>query len=157
MKTRLLSFAVVLALLAGHAFAQTPATSAAHTKARHLLELTGAAKLGLQMMEGMLANFKGMAPDVPDEFWKDFRARVKPDDLVDMLAPIYEKHLTEEDLDALIKFYESPVGRRFIEKQPLILADSMKVGEQWGERLANDALAEMAKKGYGPKEPKEKE
>src|SRR4051794_13558331 len=120
---RLLLVSAALAPAVLPAEAQTtppPAPSAAtmHAKTRRLLELTGASKLGMQVIDEMMRNFKESLPNVPDEFWTSFRAKVKPDDLVDMVVPIYEKHLTEEDVDGLIAFFNSPVGRRFVEKQP---------------------------------------
>jgi hypothetical protein len=149
------SAALAPAVLPAAAQTQTtppaPSPTALHVKTKRLLELTGASKLGMQMIDGMMQNFKGALPNVPDEFWTTFRAKVKADDLVEMVIPIYEKHLTEEDVDGLIAFFSSPVGRRFVEKQPLILADSMKVGEAWGAKLADQVLSDLRAKGYESK------
>jgi uncharacterized protein len=154
MKTLRIAIALAAVAVSLSAQAQTAAAPATttHEKVRHLLQLTGAGELGTQMIDQMIVSFKQTMPDVPDEFWTGFRAKVKPSDMVDMLVPVYEKHLTEADLDALIAFYSSPVGRRFVEKQPLILADSMKIGQAWGERLAGEVVDELQKKGYGKKE-----
>lgn len=149
MKPRVLVL-VLLVCVSLSALAQTP-SSAQHAKVRKLLELTGAGKLGMQVIDGMMATWRQAIPDVPKEFWDSFRAKVKPDDLVNMLAPVYEKHISEADLDTLIAFFDSPAGRRYIEKQPFIVADSMKVGQEWGERLAQEVIAELTAKGYAPK------
>ena len=150
MKLRSMAVALLTLAVICTASAQTAAPDP-HAKVRRLLELTGAANLGLQMIDGMIDTFKGSAPNVPEEFWTNFRAKVKADSLIEMVIPVYEKHLTDEDLDALIAFYSSPAGRRFVEKQPLILADSMKIGEEWGEKMANEVIQELQKKGYGSK------
>jgi hypothetical protein len=134
----------VLTLAAVSALAQTPET-ATHAKAKRLLELTGAAKLAPQMLDGMIESFKSGAPDAPDEFWTSFRAKVKVEELIDMLVPIYEKYLTEADMDELIRFYTSPTGKRFVDKQPQILGDSMKAGQAWGARLADEVIQELQK------------
>jgi hypothetical protein len=64
--------------------------------------------------------------------------------LVDMLVPVYMRHFSEEDLDAAIAFHESPAGRRFIAAQPLVLQESMQLGEQWGLHLAEKTLRALA-------------
>jgi len=147
MRSRHIAVALLTALFLFTASAQTPPPPA-KSKVRKLLELSGAGALGVQMMDGMIENFKATMPGVPEEFWTSFRGKVKPDTLIDLVIPVYEKHLSEADLDALIEFYSSPAGRRFVEKQPLILADTMEAGRTWGENLAKDVIEELKKKGY---------
>jgi len=154
---RLLAFSALLSIVpatqgqTAPAAQAAPAAPALHAKVKKLLQLTGASSIGLQMIDGMMHNFKEGLPGVPDDFWTSFRAKIKGDDLVDMVVPVYEKHLTEEDVDGLIAFFSSPTGRRFVEKQPLILADTMKLGEAWGAKLAEEVLTELRAKGYEPK------
>src|SRR4028118_472615 len=128
--------------------ATTTATPTHQEKIRRLLALTGAGDLGVQMIDQMFGSFKEALPTVPDEFWGAFRAKIKPADMVAMIVPVYEKHLSEADVDALTVFFSSPAGRRFVQKQPLILADTMKIGGEWGERLASEVAAELKAKGY---------
>jgi uncharacterized protein len=149
---RLLSLVVFCAVAINVSGQTTPAPPDTHAKARRLLELTGAGKLGMQMLDGLIATWKETLPGVPTEFWDAFRAKVKADDLVEMLIPVYEKHLTSDDLDALIQFFSSPAGRRYVEKQSPILADSMKIGQAWGARLADEVMDELKKEGYSPKQ-----
>lgn len=149
MRLRLIAIALLLSLTAS--VSAQEAKPSHKEKVRHLLELTGAATLGLQMMDSMMDNFKQTMPDVPEEFWTGFRAKVKPEALLDLIVPVYEKHLAEADVDELIKFFSSPAGKRFVEKQPLILADTMQAGEAWGQNLAKEVLEELKKKGYGVK------
>jgi hypothetical protein len=155
---RLLVFAALVAIVPATQAQTTPAApatatpSAMHAKVKRLLELTGASNLGMQMIDGLIHNFKEGLPGVPDDFWTAFRAKIKADDMVEMIIPVYEKHLTEEDVDALIAFYSSPLGRRFVEKQPLILADTMKLGEAWGAKLADQVISDLHAKGYEMKD-----
>jgi uncharacterized protein len=147
MRIRLSAIVLVLSLLTASVSAQE-AKSSHNAKIRRLLELTGAASLGLQVIDSMIASFKESMPEIPDEFWAGFRAKIKPEGLIDLIVPVYEKHLAEADVDELIKFFSSPVGKRFVEKQPLILADTMQAGETWGQNLGKEVLEELKKKGY---------
>lgn len=131
-------------LMATPAFAQearseAAATAAKEKKVRTLLELSGASKQGRQVMDAMLAQFEQM-PDLPKGFIDEFKRIAKPSDLVELIVPVYSKHLTEVDLDALIEFYKSPVGRRFVAAQPEITRESMEAGRRWGEGVARQVI-----------------
>jgi len=43
-----------------------------------------------------------------------------------MFAEIYSEVFTEEELQGLIEFYKSPVGQKFLEKQPELAAATMQ-------------------------------
>ena len=124
-------------------------TSAVEDKAskeediRHLLDITGASKMGQQVMATMIANFKQTMPDAPANFWDQFAKEIDMDELTEKIIPIYDKHLSQEDIRAAIAFYESPAGRRMIASQPLILQESMAVGMEWGRELSQRAVEKI--------------
>ena len=49
------------------------------------------------------------------------------------MIPIYDKYFTHNDIRSLIRFYDSPIGRKFIKMQPYILTESMQAGTKWSE------------------------
>jgi hypothetical protein len=51
------------------------------------------------------------------------------DEILDAMIPIYQRHLTKSDLDAVIVFYSSPVGQRLLKEQPAMMAEGMKAGQ----------------------------
>ena len=57
-----------------------------------------------------------------------------------LTIPIYQKHLTQEDIAALNKFYDSPAGKKMIKVQPLIMQESMAVGQAWGQKIAQEVI-----------------
>lgn len=112
-------------------------------KVRRLMELTGAEDAGKQMLEMMTEQFAHM-PHIPKGFMEKFRELAERQSMVDMLVPVYMKHLNEEDLDAAIAFHESPAGKRFLAAQPQVMQEAKEVGEKWGVRLAEQTLRELA-------------
>ncbi len=114
-------------------------------KVRELLTLMRVSDMSVQMLDGMMAAMRGAMPQVNEEFWTAFRAEVKTDEFINLLVPIYASNFEEADLDGLIQFYRSPVGKRLVEKQPLILQQSMAVGQKWGEQLAERAMQQLNK------------
>lgn len=117
-------------------------------RVRYLIELSGGADMGVMVFENMMMSFRDTFPDVPGEFWDGMVDVVETDDLMDILVPIYRKHFTAEDVDGLIRFYESPLGRKLIERQPDMTRESMVAGEEWGGTIARKVIDMMAADGY---------
>lgn len=125
-----------LLLISTSAFAEP----ASKQSVQQLMRNTGAGNMGIQIMNQMLPSLKRMVPDAPEKFWTDFMAEVNADDMVNMVIPIYQKYLTEEDIRAMNKFYSSPTGRKLIRVQPSIMHESMMLGQQWGRGIAQKVL-----------------
>lgn len=119
-------------------------------RVRYLIELSGGADIGVMVLENMMMSFRDIFPDVPVEFWDRMvdAFEFEMDDLMDMLVPIYRKHFTAEDIAGLIRFYESPLGRKLIERQPDMVQESMSAGETWGERIGQEVVDRMIADGY---------
>ena len=85
---------------------------------------------------------------IPDEFWVDFEkeAQVSYKDLENQISEVYKKHFTSAEIKQLIAFYESPIGQKFVEKQPFILADSYQIGSEWGQKLGEKVALKLQEK-----------
>jgi uncharacterized protein len=47
-----------------------------------------------------------------------------------MLVPVYTRNLESSDIDEMIRFFRTPAGQHFLEKQPVIMQESMEVGQK---------------------------
>ncbi|RXG33090.1 DUF2059 domain-containing protein [Leeuwenhoekiella marinoflava] len=95
--------------------------------------------------------YKQQKPGVPDEVWGELESsfsKTSIDDLAEMLTPVYKKSLTQSDLQAIIGFYQTPIGQKFAEKTPAITQESMQVGQQWGMKLGQEVMSKLQEKGY---------
>lgn len=131
MKKLLLSVCLGSSLiLSSVAFSQT----ASDQSIKQLIVETGAAEMGTMVFDQLLGQLKSAgATDVQlAEVKKEFNV----DQLVDLLVPVYQKQFTEEDVKAFLEFYNSPAGKKLIEKQPMIMQESMVIGQQWGMGIA---------------------
>ncbi len=108
----------------------------------------GSFKMAVTQMIGM---FKQQKTNVPDSIWTDFEkefSKTSMDNLTEMLSPVYQKHMTENDLKKIIEFYQTPVGKKYAEKTPLIMQESMQVGQQWGMEMGQKFQEKLKEKGY---------
>jgi uncharacterized protein len=110
---------------------------------RKLLKITGSGELGTQVMSQMIGSMKKAMPNVPDKFWGDFMKEVRTDELVDLIVPVYDRNLAQDDVKELIRFYESPTGKKFVSVLPKITQESMVVGEKWGRELAERVIKKL--------------
>jgi hypothetical protein len=131
----------VLCLLALAPALQAQAGNTKEQDIRRLLVLTGSDKLAEQIMSQMMATLDADGSD--KKFWDDFRAEIDTEGLIRMTIPIYDKHLTHEEIKGLIAFYQTPLGAKLIEKLPAIAQDSMAAGMKWGQEIAMKAMARM--------------
>jgi uncharacterized protein len=137
---RLSLLALVLALLqVAPAAAQQPSTAEAAAKRqdiRKLMELTGAGNVGQQIAAQMIPMFKQGNPQVPQAFWDEAKKEFNSESMIELIIPIYDKHLTHEDVKGLIAFYQSPLGRKMTSVMPQIAQESLQAGQQWGMQVA---------------------
>ena len=67
---------------------------------------------------------------------------------IEFYEPIYSKYLSIEDLKELIKFYESPVGKRIVAANPAIVQETMSKSFALGQKIAGELVNELAAAGY---------
>jgi hypothetical protein len=67
--------------------------------------------------------------------------------LVDSLAPVYAARFSKAELDQLLAFYESPVGRHVAAEQPAIAQESQQLGLRWGARMGAAIAVDLANEG----------
>ena len=115
---------------------------------KELLVLTGSAQLGKQVASQMFDSFEKMYPQVPAEFWDEFKKEMKTDDLINLMVPIYKKYYTHDEIKDLIKFYKTPIGQKTISVMPSVTQDAMAAGQTWGQEIAMKVLEKMKEKGY---------
>jgi hypothetical protein len=112
---------------------------------RKLLKITGAGQMGMDAIDQMLVLQRQANPEIPEQFWIEFRKEISANGLTDLIIPSYEKYFTHEDIKDLIDFYESPVGRKMLENQPQLVAESKLAGQQWGSDVAQRVMARLEK------------
>ncbi|MDP4996687.1 MAG: DUF2059 domain-containing protein [Akkermansiaceae bacterium] len=59
------------------------------------------------------------------------------------LAKIYEKSFTNEEMEELLKFYETPVGKKSLQSTPQIMQESGVVFQKYAAKIQPEFQAEM--------------
>jgi uncharacterized protein len=127
-------------------FSQTDSTKVKDIK--RLLIVSGSANSAKVGIEGMINSMKGSSNQngLPDGFWDEFLKEVNYDELSEIYIPLYDKSYTHQEIIDMINFYESPTGKKMLEKMPSILLESMNLGREWGQKLGAKVYEKMKKK-----------
>lgn len=146
--------ALIAAFSAGLVVAEDAQKSnpAALTAARELVIASGSAKAFDTVMPTMMAQFEPlflkMAPghekdvkEIMTELTRQFSER--KGEMLESIAGIYSTKFSEADLKELAKFFSDGVGKRFIEKQPEVVQESMIAGQKWGESIGREIEDKM--------------
>lgn len=132
--------------------APAPAADAAASRreqlAMKLMEMTGAAQLGLQVMNSMITELQ-KNPKIPSALVERVKRNAKPEALTRLLIPIYTDNLTEGEMQAAIRFYETPEGQSMLRKMPAMMQQSMQAGQQWGMQLVEQSVRELREEEAG--------
>ena len=115
---------------------------------RKLLELSGSGKIGAQVGQNMIGLFKKKHAEVPEEFWTEVLNEFNSDAIIDMVIPIYDKYYTESEINELIVFYNSEIGKKMIATMPSVVQESMQAGQVWGKELAFKIVEKLKNKNY---------
>src|SRR5467141_2500326 len=120
---------------------------------RELMEVTGAKNLGQQLIEAGMEQFRSSVldsqPDNPrarqfvDAFVVRFQKHFDADSLNERVIPIYDKYLTAEDLQGLLDYYHSPLGKRMLKVLPEVTRESQAAGFALGQKAAQETMEEL--------------
>ena len=75
---------------------------------------------------------KQIEKEKPDEAQK-IRQRVKIDEIIERLLPIYDRNFSSEDLNAFIAFYGSAEGQKLIGTIPELMKESVQESVKYME------------------------
>jgi hypothetical protein len=120
-----------------------------------LLELMGLFEQAREQTNAMVAQLRRENPKVPEAFWSDFASRVAARDaLISLYAPVYLRHLSQDDVCALVSFYGTALGAHFLHASPEIQAAAREAAQAWAGKIAVELLgsaAEQSPAGNGPR------
>lgn len=74
-----------------------------------------------------------IAPEKKADFSKEFETALVP--LINAQQDFYTKEFTHDDIKQLIKFYESPAGKKYVQKVQLLDDSISKMSDDFGAQI----------------------
>jgi uncharacterized protein len=72
------------------------------------------------------------------------------DEMLSDIVPVYQRHFTKSEIAALIAFYSSPVGQKFLHEMPAVTAETMRTVYPRIEKAVDAALKRAGEKTDSP-------
>ena len=116
-----------------------------------LLEVNGNAANYDLAFDQLVAQYKMMKPNVPQEFWEAARRDVFNVEIAELnkkMIPLYKKNFTHEEIKKLIDFYQSPLGKKLTEGTTKIGKESIQIAQTWGMELGGKLNSYLLQKGF---------
>ena len=143
--------AATLGVLLALGAAPAVATQASEKQVRELMDVFGVSNMFGQMNAQMAGMMGQRLPCVPAGYWGGFLDDKGMKELTDRMVPIYQRHFSSEDIDGMLAFYRSPLGRKVIAEMPATMAEAMQAGQQWGAERGQAMVAELQMNaGFAP-------
>jgi hypothetical protein len=143
MRVRLLVFALAACGLA----AQTNDAHARKLADIHkLMELTGGEKVANEMFDAMSANWRKMSGSEAagaEEYLRAFRKELDLKKMIEIVVDAYDKNLSAEDIQGLIRFYQTPTGQHMLAAMPKINQEMIEQISVMGQEAAKKVLKRM--------------
>lgn len=122
-----LVFTLVFIFVAQFTFAQDDALKADTKKMMELMGTTAQMDMAKEQVMAMVP------ADKHADFNKEFEESLKP--LLDAQANFYMKEFTHKEIKELIKFYESPLGKKLAEKSTKLAKENIQNTQEWSMEL----------------------
>lgn len=120
---------------------------------RKLFEVQGMSESFQQVITGMSKNMRPMLnSSLPtgeyrekliELFFQRFQSKLRVEEMIDLAVPIYDKYFSKEEIEGLIQFYQTPLGRKVVSVLPQVVLESQTEGMKWGEKVGRDSMAEV--------------
>jgi hypothetical protein len=98
-----------------------------------------------EAVEAMLSSMHDSLPTVTPEKWNAFEAEMRADPIDRLLLDQVRATMTlsPEEMDAVIAFYESPKGKRIMEKMQLVNGAVDRAMQSWFETKMKNAMTKV--------------
>jgi hypothetical protein len=123
-----------------------PVDSVKRIAIRRLLAVQRTDSLMLAGVEEAFAK-RTPTPDMPASFLDSLRSRIRRDigQFVERLVPVYDSLYTASEINELLNFYQTRLGRRLLETQPRLAEAIMLLSKQWGMEEAGQVIVDLAR------------
>lgn len=107
-------------------------------KIKELISLNGAFPLSKEAERNIIADYKKKYNHVPESAWKNIEKKVNINDLLNKVINIYDSRFSEKEIEELLAFYKTEVGKKLIQNE----------SKNWGMSVMQTVNADLESSGY---------
>ena len=88
----------------------------------------------------LMTNIDQIIARAPEERQSELKELLNVNEIVGTLVPIYNKYYSEYELIELVRFYQSPAGKKVLEVTPKIMKEAMEKSIQYFKEKVNQKV-----------------
>jgi hypothetical protein len=159
MKKRILSISI-LAALGVPAFGQTSPKEAKIEKLMSSMNIDKQVNTVFTQMRSMISSQwpatatgeqKARSKELQDKIFDLMQSRMSWENMRPQYVKLYSDTFTDEEIEGLAAFYESPAGKAMLEKMPVLMAKSMSMAQDLMKEIMPQ-IQQMMKDAPPPKD-----
>lgn len=113
-----------------------------------LLNLVRAYDIPESIVNDIINSYKAMLPMVDSTYWQSLREEADIDGVIKKLVPVYDKIFNDKEIKELIKFFETPTGKKWVATFSEANDEVIKIFEQWSGEVFKKLNDKMIRDGY---------
>ncbi len=135
-------------------WAQSKADPVALAKAKELMQVSNLASMRDQLVALVEAQIATLVldanPGAEDKVDRAVTDVIRPaltrriPEYLDLAAGVYADHFTRAELEQLVSFYKSPLGRKLEREQGELIPAITQMSKEWVNRVGNEVLKDAA-------------
>jgi hypothetical protein len=143
------------------ASAQQQPSAGAMSAASEIVDVRGAMAVFEPLIPGVVEQAKNVFLQTNPMLQKDLNEAAanvrktmsaRTTELKSEVAKIYASRFTEQELKDLLAFYKSPLGKKMLAEETIVIENTLRMAQDWANRLSEEVIAqiraEMKKKGH---------
>lgn len=140
----------VLVILILFTFVSETNSQSIEEKIETLLKLDGTIQGIEDLIEQNIDSHKENNFGVSDQYWQNLLDEIKKPSItqfIKLISPVYQNKFTEAEIDGLIKFYSSDIGKQLILKRPELYHEIQMPVTEWSQNLHTIILERVKNRG----------
>lgn len=104
---------------------------------KNLLELSGYSNTSKELLYSIVNSIKHLIPNYNESKIENVISKV----LIEFnneVVQLYDKNFTNDDIIGIINFYQSDIGKIYLNKMGTISLEIMRIGNKYGEIIFNE-------------------
>src|SRR5712692_8464746 len=93
----------------------------------------------LQKTPNFPPDFEEQMNKKTDEMLKNFPM----EEFLQAMVPVYQKHFTKGDIEALVSFYSGPTGQKFLKEIPAITQEAMQASSEVMRKFRDQVMRQV--------------
>ena len=118
------------------------------TLLKKIMTLSGSSASSEAIMSQFMSSMQKGPFQQDEAYWKDFAAKWTQkieDKVMEVYAPIYQQHMTLDELKKVVAFYESPAGKKLGETASAVANESMPMIQQLSMEMVQEIMPQIQK------------